>query len=122
MTSLHFSPHCKELLSTHGSGKTTFTPERQVYDETLDDTVTLPQTAVPSKIANSIQVHAYPSLRHITTQKVSEKNLAGSLLSPNGQRLLLAIPEESKLRIWDVWGKPNPKKHGSKLSEGSIIR
>ncbi|THH28763.1 hypothetical protein EUX98_g5428 [Antrodiella citrinella] len=122
VTSLHFSPHCKELLSTHGPGKSTFTPERQVYDETLDDTVTVASSTIPSKVANSVLVHAYPSLRHVTTQKVSEKSLAGSLLSPSGQRLLLAIPEESKLKIWDVWGKPNLKRQGSKLSEGSIIR
>ncbi|KAH8079826.1 WD40 repeat-like protein [Cristinia sonorae] len=122
VTSLHFSPHCKELLSTHGSGKTSTTPERQVYDETLDDTITVPSSTVHSKVANSVVVHAYPSLRHVTTQKVSEKYLAGSLLSPSGQRLVLGIPEESKLRIWDVWGKPNLKRQASKLSEGSIIR
>ncbi|TCD67731.1 hypothetical protein EIP91_011973 [Steccherinum ochraceum] len=122
ITSLHFSPHCKELLSTHGSGKSTITPAREVYDETLDDTVAVPETTIPSKIANSVLVHAYPSLRHITTQKVSEKHLAGSLLSPSGQRLIMAVPEESKLRIFDAWGKPNLKRQASRLSEGSIIR
>ncbi|KZT68068.1 WD40 repeat-like protein [Daedalea quercina L-15889] len=111
ITSLHFSPHCKELLSTHGPGKTSpGHPSNHV------DPNTLPETFVSSRIANSVLVHAFPSFRRLTTMTSAKTNVAGSILSPNGQRVVLAVPEESKLKIWDIWGKRKELKRTSSTS------
>ncbi|KAH9921145.1 WD40-repeat-containing domain protein [Fomitopsis serialis] len=98
ITSLHFSPHCKELLSTHGPGKTV--PGHSL--STPIDPNTCPDEHVPSRIANSVLVHAFPSFRRVATMVGAKANVAGSILSPNGQRIVLAVPEESKLKVWDV--------------------
>ena len=109
VTSLHFSPQINELLSTHGAGKITEVPSLG--------------HAPPLKprIANSIAVHQFPLMRHVTTRAVGEKGVAGSVLSPNGQRVVLAVPEEAQLKVWDVWGKFREAKQKS-LLETCIIR
>lgn len=117
VTSIHFSPHCKEILSTHGKGKATPVPPTR-----NDDLEVINHDPAPSKISNSIVVHSLPSLRHVTTLSGASTNIAGSLLSPNGHKLLLALPEESKLRLWDVWGKPTLKRQPSALSYDGRIR
>ena len=117
VTSIHFSPHCKEILSTHGPGKST--PVPPTHNEDLE---VINRDPIPSKISNSLVVHSLPSLRHVTTLQGASTNIAGSLLSPNGQKLLLAVPGESKLKLWDVWGKPTLKRQPSALSYNGQIR
>ena len=80
------------------------------------DINTLPSDFTPSRIANSVVVHAFPSFRRVTTMIGARTNVAGSILSPNGQRVVLAVPEESKLKIWDVWGKRKELKRTSSTS------
>ena len=110
ITSLHFSPHCKEILSTHGPGK--MSPDHPNHT----DINTLPSDFTPSRIANSVVVHAFPSFRRVTTMVGARTNVAGSILSPNGQRVVIAVPEESKLKIWDVWAKRKELKRTSSTS------
>ncbi|KZT03288.1 WD40 repeat-like protein [Laetiporus sulphureus 93-53] len=109
VTSLHFSAHCKELLSTHGPGKSTPAPPPSVQL----DSHSFPNETMPSRIANSVVVHAIPSLRQVVKLEAAKVNIAGSVMSPNGQRIVLAIPEESKLKVWDVWGKVKELKRTS---------
>ena len=108
VTSLHFSPHINELLSTHGPGKPTEVPSLISVDP------------LQSRMANSIVVHQFPLMRHVTTVNVARKNIAGSVLSPNGHRIVLAVPEEAQLKVWDVWGKFKEPKQRSLLERCSI--
>lgn len=106
ITSLHFSPHCKELLSTHGPGKPS--PPAPHVENHLDLPELRPpyvQAPIPSRIANAVVVHSYPSLRQVAMMTAGQHNIAGSILSPNGQKIVLAVPAEGKLKIWDIWGK-----------------
>lgn len=123
VTSLHFSPICKELLSTHGPGRPptpATTPLADDREPPVFDYDTRPSR--PSRFANSVAVHAFPSLRHVTTVPGASSTIAGSLLSPNGQKVLLAIPGEGKLKVWDVWGKPVIRRQHSALSIDGRIR
>ncbi|CCM00708.1 uncharacterized protein FIBRA_02748 [Fibroporia radiculosa] len=116
--SLHFSPHCKEILSTHGPGKSTPAPPPPSHLESH----MFPSEPVPSKIANSVVVHAFPSLRQLVTLQAANQKITGSVLSPNGQRVVIAVPEEAKLKVWDVWGKRKELKRSSSVLDGSGIR
>ena len=156
ITSLHWSPHCKELLSTHGPGKELLQPEDgssgpsdpmimneynsiQQEDDYLlrtppaNSTLSLASTSEnqlsPStptgnnSISHSVVVHAYPSLRRITSLSSGEVPIAGSCLAPNGQRIVLAFPKEGKLKVWDVWAKAKEvKRHRSVLDISTQIR
>ncbi|OBZ74297.1 Cell division cycle protein 20 [Grifola frondosa] len=123
VTSLHFSAHCKELLSTHGPGKSTPWTNTHAHMLALDGLSSGPtDDVVRSKIANSVLVHSYPFMRRVSTIAAAEKNIAGSVLSPNGLRIVLAVPEEMKLKFWDVWGreKETMRRHSSLLNFGVI--
>ena len=118
MTSLHFSSHCKEIISTHGPG---------VVPEVADNGVTpipenLSEAASDKSKANSIAVHSVPSLRHVLTQRVaSSKGLGGSILNTASTKVLLVVPEEGKLKMFDVWGKAKEvRRHSSFMDK--IIR
>ncbi|KAI1783213.1 WD40 repeat-like protein [Ganoderma leucocontextum] len=111
ITSLHFSPHINELLSTHGPGKLTEVPS--LSNANVDP--------LQSRMANAIVVHQFPLMRHVRTVSVARKGIAGSVLSPNGHRIVLAVPEEGQLKVWDVWGKFKAPKQQS-LFESCAIR
>lgn len=123
VTSLHFSYQCRELLSTHGPGKSTPAPTTPALDLGPDLPIQLNTDPIPSRMANSVVVHSYPHLRHVVTINAAASNIAGSVMSPNGQRVVLAVPEENKLKIWDVWGKRKElKRQDSSLSLARAIR
>jgi len=104
VTSLQWSIQCKELLCTHGAAATT--------DQ-------LPSTASqPVVLANAVSVYSYPSLCHVTTEYPATTAIAGSVLSPNGQKIIFAVPEEKQLKIWDVWGKRKELRRQRSLVEG----
>jgi cell division cycle protein 20 (cofactor of APC complex) len=109
ITSLQFSPHCKELLSTHGPGPSATDADSQI--------------SRPRKtMANSVVVHSYPSLRHVTTVSAAEKGVGDSALSPNGMKIVLAVPDESTLKVWDVWGKRKEIRRQPSFLERNSIR
>ncbi|KAH9943913.1 WD40 repeat-like protein [Amylocystis lapponica] len=100
--SLHFSTQCKELLCAHGPGKFTPAPPPSFG---LDSLIPYDSSPRPAKIANSVVVYAYPTLRSLATVSVSCQDVAGSVQSPNGLRIALAIPGEKQVSVWDVWAK-----------------
>ena len=105
VTSLHFSAHCKELLSTHGkkpiataNGEGPESPQISLGGMNL---LSWPRAG----IANGIAVHAYPSLRHVTTLSAAGKPIGNSVLNSNGTKLILAILDDNKIQVCDVWTK-----------------
>ncbi|KIL64656.1 hypothetical protein M378DRAFT_163128 [Amanita muscaria Koide BX008] len=109
VTGLHFSPHCKELLSTHGTSLVT--PEASTSH-------IWPRTSV----SNAIAVHSYPSLRHVTTLDVAEKPLGVSVLNALGTKIILSVPEDCKLNVCDVWSKRKEIKKQPSFMDTSTIR
>lgn len=95
------------------------TPTPPTYTEDLQ---IINNDPILSPFHNSVVVHSYPSLKHVMTLAGATSNIAGSLLSPNGQKLVLAVPGESKLKIWDVWGRPVIRRQASALSIDGRIR
>ena len=125
ITSLHFSATCKELLSTHGPGRP-HTPATHLTADDADpffDPVLFDSAGTRARLSNSIAVHHFASLQHVTTLSVgADTHIAGSLLSPSGQKLLLAVPREGKLKLWDVWGKSALKRYNSAFNIDRKIR
>ena len=109
VTGLHFSPHCKELLSTHGTSEA---PADQSASNVW------PRTSV----SNSIAVHSYPSLRQVATLDVAEKRLGVSVLNAHGTKIILSIPDDCKLNVCDVWSKRKEIKKQPSFMDSSTIR
>lgn len=109
VTGLHFSPHCKELLSTHG---TNFTPADQSPSNVWSRT----------SVSNSIAIHSYPSLRHVAALDVAEKPLGVSVLNAHGTKIILSIPDDCKLHVCDVWSKRKEVKKQPSFMDSSTIR
>ncbi|KXN92529.1 hypothetical protein AN958_05384 [Leucoagaricus sp. SymC.cos] len=108
ITSLHFSPHVKEFVTTHGAA---------IVDPP-------PSEAPPRSrfsVENSVAVHSFPSLRHINTVPVSDKPNRNCVLNAQGTKIIVEMPDENKLGICDVWSKRKElKRHSSFLD--SVIR
>jgi cell division cycle 20, cofactor of APC complex len=131
VTSLHFSPHCKELLSTHGPGSnsdsSTNEPAATTTPENTQNTQNIQNISAGSNsskgMANSIAVHAVPSLRHVMTVSVASfKGLSGSVINANATKAVLVVPEENKLKVWEVWGKAKEGRRHSSFMDKSTIR
>lgn len=104
---LHFSPHCKELLSTLGTSTST------EYDR---------RTWLKNVYPNSVAVHSCPSLRHVTSLSIAEKTVGGSVMNANSTKVFVTVPEENKLRVLDVWGKRKEVRRQSSLLYTNTIR
>ncbi|EJD01982.1 WD40 repeat-like protein [Fomitiporia mediterranea MF3/22] len=86
VTSLHFAPHKKEILSTHG------------YPD------------------NAIMIHGYPSLTRIGEIKEShDSRVLFSCVGPSGDLVLTGAGDEN-LKFWRIWEVPKSGKHKSKSS------
>ncbi|KAG6910392.1 hypothetical protein DXG01_011107 [Tephrocybe rancida] len=122
ITSIHFSPQCKEILTTHGSKPSTpvispSTPGSRAPTPSLSGPSNSynPVTATASMIPlawprvtmdNSIAVHSYPSLRHVTKLNLTEdKAIGGSVLNAGGTKIVVAVPDDAKMNVCDVWAK-----------------
>lgn len=94
IVNLHFSPNYKELLSTLGPMPAT--PEGT-------DARDWPRGI----LSNAVAVHSFPSLRHIATLPVSDQAICGSVLNTGAavHKIVVAVPGETKLKVFDVWGK-----------------
>ncbi|KAH9931618.1 WD40 repeat-like protein [Epithele typhae] len=92
VTSIHFSPHINEMVTTHGAAAAPADAPPS-------------QQPLPGFATNSIVVHQFPALRCVRSVRVADHALAGSVLSPNGHRIAVAVPEECQLKVWEVWGK-----------------
>ncbi|KAF7307854.1 WD-REPEATS-REGION domain-containing protein [Mycena kentingensis (nom. inval.)] len=111
---LHFATNVKEFLVAAGPPAT----------RKPDNDVLSPHTGRHERYSNSIAVYSFPTLRPVARQSVvvsdSAHTVAGSVLSPTtvnaAQRLVVAVPEEGKLKVVDVWGKlPQVRRQSSFL-------
>ncbi|TDL22796.1 WD40 repeat-like protein [Rickenella mellea] len=95
VTSLHFAPHRKELLSTHG---------------------------YPT---NSIMVHAYPSMEKVAEiRDAHESRVLFSCVSPSGDVVCTGAGDEN-LKFWRLWEVPKKAgkkagKVGGGMGEGIL--
>ena len=97
ITSLHWSPHCKEILSTHGHA---WNP-----DKPTDPTTTRP-LQVKSPLTHSITVHSYPSYRRTVSVTAHIGPVGHSCLSPDGTMVFTICPTEEAMKMWKVWSVP----------------
>ncbi|KAF9450533.1 WD40 repeat-like protein [Macrolepiota fuliginosa MF-IS2] len=108
ITSLHFSPHVKEIVMALGAA---------VTDPPRAEGPCRPKFSM----TNSVSVYSFPSLRHINTVPITDKPSRDCVLNAQGTKIILEIPEENKLGICDVWSKRKElKRHSSFLD--SVIR
>ncbi|EGO03029.1 hypothetical protein SERLA73DRAFT_70493 [Serpula lacrymans var. lacrymans S7.3] len=96
VSSLHWSPHCKELLSTHGS---TWAPSSQTSDPSQ-------LRAVPSPLTNSLTVHSYPSCERILSVTAHHGIVAHGCTSPDGCSIFTLSPSEENIKMYKVWSAP----------------
>ncbi|KAI0673132.1 WD40 repeat-like protein [Trametes maxima] len=114
VTSLLWSPHSKELLSTHGmswqprAGASESCPDfphdvgpnsraRRARDRERPMSVKTPLT-------NSLTVHAYPSLRRVVSVPAHTGAVGHSCLGPDGTKVFTICPVEEAMKMWQVWG------------------
>ncbi|KAL0952627.1 hypothetical protein HGRIS_006875 [Hohenbuehelia grisea] len=127
--SLHWSPHCRELLSTHGN---TFQPPSEIHTShngTMPTTRTIRQTfhrglkpVSASPLTNSIVVHAYPSCKRLLTVKAHIAPVVHSCLSPEGTKLFTACPAEEAMKMWKVWDERAPVEKKESMFDAFRIR
>jgi len=80
VTSIRFSPHRKEFVSTHG----------------------LP--------TNAIMVHAYPSMETVAEiRDAHDARVLYNALAPDGEMIVTAAADEN-LKFWKIWEAPPKKK------------
>lgn len=104
ITSLHWSPHCKELLSTHG-------------DSWQDSTGGFKKH--PTEFSNSITVHSYPSYSRLLSLTAHTSAIGHSCLSPDGTKIFTICPAEEAMKMWKVWGTSDREDEGE--GSGSIF-
>ncbi|KAG6910389.1 hypothetical protein DXG01_011104 [Tephrocybe rancida] len=117
--SLHWSPHCKELLSTHGSSFSPLPLTRGPVSAVLPPA---PLKGLSTPLTNSITVHNYPSgkrLLNLTTAHLGP--VTHSCLAPNGEDIFTVCPREETIKKWHVWSKrPDTGKKESAFDKWSI--
>ena len=91
--SLLWSPHSRELLSTHG-----FAWHAR---ERLPD---IPEPAA-SPYANSISVHAFPTGRRLVSVAAHTGTVSQSCLGPDGTMVFTICYREEAMKMWKVWGR-----------------
>lgn len=106
VNSLHWSPHCKELLSTHGSSFVHILPSRSSRRNSTSQ-AGLPPTTVQTSLTNSIAVHEYPSCKRLLTLTQAHASaVTHSCVSPNGEHVFTVCPKEEAIKMWQVWAEP----------------
>ncbi|KAG9095402.1 ubiquitin-protein transferase activating protein [Ceratobasidium sp. 370] len=117
ITSIAFSPVCREFVTTHGFRCTAASPQAvpssnpapsapprfQTYDPHPPSDNDLP-TPPLQETANSIVTHAYPSLARVAhVPNLHGMRISHGSLSPDGSRLMTGGTFEA-LVMWSVWG------------------
>jgi len=112
--SLQWSPHCKELLSTHGRSFTPLTTSRRHSNLTGGDArsnrdrAKLNQnvTYTSTPLTNSIAVHEWPSgKRLMTLPNAHVSAVTDSCLGPTGESIFTVCPKEDAIKLWKVWSQ-----------------
>ena len=106
VNSLHWSPHCKELLSTQGSSFAHMSSSRSSRRNVTSQTG-LPFTTVQTDLTNSIAVHEYPSCKRLLTLSQAHASaVTHSCVSPKGEHVFTVCPREEAIKMWHVWAEP----------------
>lgn len=105
VTSLHWSPHCKELLSTHGESWFEGGP---VLRRSL------------TNYSNSMTVHSYPNYNRLMSVTAHTNSVGHSCLSPDGTKLFTLCPSEEAMKMWKVWGERDDTGAES-VASGSVL-
>ncbi|KIK98452.1 hypothetical protein PAXRUDRAFT_823874 [Paxillus rubicundulus Ve08.2h10] len=115
-TSIHWSPHCKELLSTHGSSWT-MSQSLNSYPPTTRESPTTPFT-------NSMTVHSYPSCEKIVSVIGHSAPIAHSCIGPDGCSIFAVSPAEETIKMFKVWSAPDDqgKSDGKGITHKNTIR
>jgi len=111
ITSLHWSPHCKELLSTHGDSWTDIARGRVRHAMT--------------NYSHSMTIHSYPNYNELMSVTAHTGPIGHSCLSPDGTNLFTLCPMEEAMKMWKVWGVgKDPDERGGSVLDGSkfVIR
>lgn len=111
ITSLQWSPHCKELLSTHGTS----------WHPMSSKSTTRPIQA-KSPLMNSITVHTYPSLRRVVSVTAHAGAVGHSCLSPDGTMVFTVCPVEEAMKMWKIWGIQESKEKKESVFDKFGIR
>lgn len=101
ITSLHWSPHCKEILSTHGSSWGPWHVVRRAEPP--------PKQAPRTAFTNSMTVHAYPSCDKIVSVNAHSAMIGHSCIGPDGCALFTVSPIEETIKMFKVWSAPEEK-------------
>ena len=109
ITGLHFSPQCKEILTTHGAN---------ISESISNDSFTCVRTTV----ANSLAVYSYPSFRHVTTLPNANNPIGDSVLNAHGTKIIFAMPDDGKLNVCDAWTKRKEIKKQPSFMGNATIR
>lgn len=106
VNSLHWSPHCKELLSTQGSSFLHVPPPRSSRRNNVSRADSA-LTTVQTPLTNSIAVHEYPSCKRLLTlTQAHGSSVTHSCISPNGEHIFTVCPKEEAIKMWQVWAEP----------------
>ncbi|KAI0698204.1 WD40 repeat-like protein [Cerioporus squamosus] len=132
ITSLLWSPHCKELLSTHGmswlprGGASESCPSVVGGDAgpSTSRRRNNRERAVPAKthLTNSLTVHSYPSLRRVVSVAAHTGPVGHSCLSPDGTMVFTICPVEEAMKMWRVWGVPEKAERRESVFDKCTIR
>ncbi|KAH9477126.1 WD repeat-containing protein slp1 [Psilocybe cubensis] len=129
--SLHWSPHCKELLSTHGSSFAPLLSTSRHRTQSGAASSNAPQSSSRSQtkltytktaLTNSITVHEYPSCKRLMTLTNAHTHaVTHSCLSPNGESIFTVCPKEESIKMWQVWSeRPPPPRRESAFDRCTI--
>ncbi|KIM41858.1 hypothetical protein M413DRAFT_445069 [Hebeloma cylindrosporum] len=108
--SLHWSPHCKELLSTHGlSFQPPAIPRRHSSlsgGDASSRRVSQKLTFTNTPLTNSIVVHEWPSGKRLMTLTNAHSSwVTDSCLGPTGESIFTVCPKEEAIKSWKVWSQ-----------------
>ena len=110
ITGIHFSPHCNEILTTHGA---------EVGTVTADQRQNLTRSA-----QWSLSVHSLPSQRHVALFRLPHglaDAIGDSVLDATGTKIIFATPSTRKIDVCDVWAKRKVIKRTPSVS-GSFMK
>ncbi|KAI0031787.1 WD40-repeat-containing domain protein [Vararia minispora EC-137] len=96
--SLLWSPHCRELLSTHGLAWGRHPPRAAPQPQDATDRC--------APLENSIAVHAYPTGRRVVSVVAHTGVVSQSCLSPDGTSVFTICHREEAMKMWKVWAAP----------------
>uniref|UniRef100_A0A8H7XKT1 Uncharacterized protein n=1 Tax=Psilocybe cubensis TaxID=181762 RepID=A0A8H7XKT1_PSICU len=89
MTGIHFSPQCKEVLTTQGPP--------------IGEPMPMDFNNLKPWFENCLAVHSFPSFSTVTTMRLSiDKPIGYSVLDGTGTRLVYQTPSDGKINVCEV--------------------